>query len=946
MVELKEGEESSALSAQVDSENKASKGDILETSAPVDEKGNVKGPGSSKTIIIAAAAIALIIIAIVFLLAFQYFNSRERYLQADENIKEARIEREKVCYIILSGEVNLSQVDSLDLIFYDEQGSEYVYLVNSLVEEQEVSASDIRLENFKNIVEVKALINYVQPETPEETPAPPANDTTNPPDDGGDHGGNSGGGDGGGGNNDTISCDDECIGEGLYCNGKMPYNCSLGDDGCYHRTNLTVCGLGEQCLNGTCYSFANCTSDAECGSDGCYDGEFRDYYCNSSGNCSYQDITTAENLTNNNCADGIDNDCDGQTDSSDSGCIAIMCGDGVCHSSENCSSCLGDCLCGSGEECVNGVCVIIPECTTDAECGSDGCSGDSYIDYSCDSGECNSVSDDCSDCSCSCGGYSTDETTNNGNCADGIDNDCDGQTDGMDGGCAVDDCGDGTCAGDEDCSTCPDDCGCGAGYYCDAGACIQGRVFYLDPIGGDTSNGDGSQTSPWGNLSSVVDAGYFNGNTIRSGDVLRLRSGYHGYFQTDKFLSYRQNSDYITIEADAGENPRLSGIGCKYCSYWKFKGLEISPSFSGPLTPHTATGGSPSIVYGYGNDHLIFEDNHVYSAPDSVARNWNSKDWTNLTFNGFHVGNDGSDLVFRNNKIENVVSGATSIGQRGIFENNIVDGYGSDGISSLGSNCLVKNNTVINTFAADSEWSHYWHTDCFQTSGYHTISNTRIIDNFCHARPDPDRDFVNGAGGSQGYFGGGLNNFTIANNVFAVTNLVHGISPDHMSQQNVVIENNTLITPYGLDYYSSPDPPDIQLNDMLGNIIIRNNIAGSFPGSNPSSNIVSENNVHLLDYNPGNQLQYAYPEVFVDHANGDERPLINGPLCDGSINGKAGVAVGALPCSCTSDNQCEEIYGSGSTCNSQQKCEGGVNTESPQQSSFFSTIWGWIKGLF
>ncbi len=930
MVELKEGNENSALSEQVDSENNASKEDILETSAPLlDEKGNVKNPSSKIIIIIVAIVIAIIILALVLFLAFQYISTKDRYLQVDANIYEARVEKEEVCYITLSGDVDLSKVDTIDIAFSDEEGNDYIYLVLSLVEEQEVSASELGLDNFKDIVSVRASINYTQSDAPSEKPSTVNDTTTPPPKSRGDDGGG-----GGWGDDDIITCDDECSGIGLYCHGKMPYNCSLDDDGCYYRTNLTICGFEEQCLNGTCHAFGNCSSDAECGSDGCYDGEFRDYYCNSSNSCNYYDITTVENLTNNNCDDGIDNDCDGDTDSADSGCVVVTCGDGSCHSSENCSSCPSDCGCGSGEECVDGVCVYSAECSVDSDCTTDGCYSGQYRDYYCNS------SDDCD-----YGDTTTLEILDHGNCGDGIDNDCDGDTDSADSGCVVVTCGDGTCAGDEDCSTCVLDCGCKIGYYCSQGICIQGRVFYLDPIDGDTASGDGSQINPWGSLSSVVDAGYFNGWQIKSGDTLKLRSGYHGYFNSDKFAAHKQNSDYITIEADDGENPRLSGMNLKSCAYWRFRKLEMSPSFSGPLTVHTATGGSPAIIYGYQNDHLIFENNYIYTAQDSVAKDWTPKDWTNLTFDGFKVGNDGSYLIFRNNKIENVVSGCTSTGQNGIFENNILDGYCSDGISSVESNCLVKNNTIINTFSADPDWRYCWHTGCFQTSGYNTITNTQIIDNFCHVRPDPNRDFATGAGGSQGYFGGGLHNVTIANNVFAATNLVHGISPDHLSQDNVTVVNNTVITPYGLDYYASPDPPNIRFGDMRGDSLVKNNIAGSVPGSNPSINMTSENNAILLDYNPGNQLDYAYPDVFVDHVNGDERPLINGPLCDGSVNGQVGVAVGALPCACTQDNQCQEIYGAGSSCNTQQKCVGGL-LSLPKSSSILSNMWNWIKGLF
>jgi len=100
----------------------------------------------------------------------------------------------------------------------------------------------------------------------------------------------------------------------------------------------------------------------------------------------------------------------------------------------NCSDCqycnLGSCI----NYCQN----------TDNSCGctdcvscnnSDGCSGNNYLDYYCSDNSCIYTRDSCSDCSCSCGGYNTEENIENGNCEDGKDNDCDGNIDSSDPGC-------------------------------------------------------------------------------------------------------------------------------------------------------------------------------------------------------------------------------------------------------------------------------------------------------------------------------------------------------------------------------------------------------------------------------------------------------------------------------------------------------------------------------
>jgi len=90
--------------------------------------------------------------------------------------------------------------------------------------------------------------------------------------------------------------------------------------------------------------------------------------------------------------------------------------------------------------------VGITECQgTDTSCGiwpncqncnlQDGCIGTAYRDYYCLGTSCVYTTDDCSDCSCSCGGYNITESITNENCSDGKDNDCDGLTDSNDPGC-------------------------------------------------------------------------------------------------------------------------------------------------------------------------------------------------------------------------------------------------------------------------------------------------------------------------------------------------------------------------------------------------------------------------------------------------------------------------------------------------------------------------------
>ncbi|MBW2702465.1 MAG: peptidase S8 [Deltaproteobacteria bacterium] len=147
-------------------------------------------------------------------------------------------------------------------------------------------------------------------------------------------------------------------------------------------------------------------------------------------------VCVADGECNAECAEGVDPDCVVEPP-------PIVCGDGTCDASEDCSSCPDDC----------GVCPF---------CG----------DGTCDAGEdCSSCSDDCGVCSF-CGDGTCDANEDCSSCSD----DC--------GVCSF--CGDGTCDANEDCSSCSDDCGecacsvrgvrCSSNDECCSGSCHRRKL--------------------------------------------------------------------------------------------------------------------------------------------------------------------------------------------------------------------------------------------------------------------------------------------------------------------------------------------------------------------------------------------------------------------------------------------------------------------------------------
>ncbi len=238
--------------------------------------------------------------------------------------------------------------------------------------------------------------------------------------------------------------------------------CRAGDQGphCYkdayeEERYVKTCQWG--CTNGRCNPNPNvkCYKDSDCprvySNPSCYGDDvkkdYTDYKCENPGteqsyckeiynSSAYYDCGEDE-YGSNYCYDG-----DVYRDFIDRGCSNGNCFETTIKQKVE--------ECGLGG-CENGQCKSEPECSeTDTSCGiypncvncnlQDGCEGDYYKDYYCvnNSKGCSYDSDDCSDCSCSCGGYNVEESIANDNCNDGKDNDCDGQIDLEDAGCPSD----------------------------------------------------------------------------------------------------------------------------------------------------------------------------------------------------------------------------------------------------------------------------------------------------------------------------------------------------------------------------------------------------------------------------------------------------------------------------------------------------------------------------
>jgi len=544
-------------------------------------------------------------------------------------------------------------------------------------------------------------------------------------------------------------------------------------------------------------------------------------------------------------------------------CTGRQCGDNGCQGS--CGQCQ------SGYNCINHTCMIIPPiCANDVGCDSTGAFCEGNTPYTCTLG-----GDGCLD------KVNGKACLSNKTCINGV---CSGVI-----------------------PECTSDIHCPGGH-CTGGRCNygNGRIFYLDPIYGSTATGNGSKEDPWGSLQSVIEAGYFNSGIIDDGDTLKLMSGYHGELNGAKFLSTRKkNSEFIFIESDIGADVKMSRLMIENFEKWKFKGIKFSPSYATPSLayrrnpPINSSVVTPYIVStDWMSSYIIFE-NCIFQTVEDDSK-WDINDWT-LT--SWECDQGGSNWVLKDNIIKNVRKGLRA-GENSTVENNLIDGFSDDGMRVGGTNLVIRNNTVINGYANNAgnyDPSGNWHMDLLQIGKGDQGRNITIEGNYLNCDQNQQRTPRTGC---QGIFmQPDVLSGRIQNNVVVANNAVHGISQDTGTQGGLIVSNNTVIPPYNYG-----DWPNIYFK-LAGNLQIKNNIV-ELIGYNTSSNISLENNFLIRYMN----LQ----KIFYNYSNNDFHPVMASDVCNGSINSK-GVAVGALPCVCTTDSECAQVFGSGSTCNLETK---------------------------
>jgi hypothetical protein len=331
----------------------------------------------------------------------------------------------------------------------------------------------------------------------------------------------------------TDTIDNDCDGladcadpdcNNVPCGSMTGFFCQLSSKTCHCDGR----GGASQATESSCGD----SYDNDCdGKTDCQDTDCNGASCGGNGKtCSAMVCTCSGNggtaqTTESTCNDQHDNDCNGQTDCADSACNGLGCGangkicamnlcvcggnggppqasetacddmhDNDCDGLTDCadSDCNGQ-RCGPfGRACAGGTC----------QCSGNGGTPQGFTETTCDDmhdNDCDGLTD-CADTDCagqSCGKFGmicqgtncvcsgnggTPQTVETTTCADGFDNDCDGQIDCLDGSCLTHECnstnqnfrccqqGPGGCVNVRNASN---NCG-GCGIQCPEGVCQQG----------------------------------------------------------------------------------------------------------------------------------------------------------------------------------------------------------------------------------------------------------------------------------------------------------------------------------------------------------------------------------------------------------------------------------------------------------------------------------------
>jgi len=321
--------------------------------------------------------------------------------------------------------------------------------------------------------------------------------------------------------------------------------------------------------------------------------------------------------------------------------------------------------------------------------------------------------------------------------------------------------------------------------------------YYVDPATGSMSN-PGTSTSPWSTLEAVFTAN----KTFVAGDVIHLRSGYHGVPRVKGI-----NTGTVTIQPDTGATPTLRRLRVDSAAHWFITGLDICPEHTAP--------GSYEVTYNlvdiFGSaTYISFIGNKVRNA-FSIA-GWTAADWTARVAKRSAISSAGPNTVIQNNILENVSFAITisKTGTNSVVSENSITNFMNDGLRALASDCVFENNIVRNNYVQDANHDDFfqsWSTDAQGVVGQGTVSNVIVRGNIFVSQTDPNQP-LHARPQGIGCFDGLFENWVVENNLVVLAGTSHGISL--YGAINCRLVNNTVVVNPLAQAYSTSFQPSVR----------------------------------------------------------------------------------------------------------------------------------------
>jgi hypothetical protein len=428
---------------------------------------------------------------------------------------------------------------------------------------------------------------------------------------------------------------------------------------------------------------------------------------------------------------------------------------------------------------------------------------------------------------------------------------------------------------------------------CAVPAASPNHKWYIDPVNGSTT-GDGSSAHPWKSLmavftplnganpllSSIPFTHAVNGvqtfapnpsAPIQPGDAIELMSGNYGDIAFGNYDYNITNSDFVTVEAAAGQSPVFTSLFILGAKKFVFRNIKVQTLTTNPAAAGwgvRVTGSS-----GYPFQDIILQGLSV-SSQDDVS-GWSQADWLANAISGINIDagvggiTSGSCVSVSDSVIYNVRFGAGLFGQNSVFTNNKIDNVGDDFIDHGTSNLAITHNELTNSeILGDGN-----HQDFIQGflgtlptgATTYNYSNILIDSNLMIRQTDPNLKFPGYVQGIDN-FDADRTNVTITNNIL-VTSSCWGISA--FSMHGGLIAHNTVLfdDTFSLVSGSGNCMPIIEAGGAThegsnsNNVTVENNIANGYGLTFNGTGFVNQNNVCATYTSPtgvvGCQIAYT-----------------------------------------------------------------------------------------